>query len=234
MRKVSVVIPVHNEEEILERNLKKIESYLKSIKAGYEIIVVNNGSSDSTGIILKKLAGKRIRGFELPYAAFGEAIKVGMLKAKYDVVIYSIDLGFDINFIGSAISALENRDAVLGNRYSRAARINRSLLRNLLSRPYPFVANLVLGCRFHDYDAVKAFRNRPGKELAAMTRSKDNFFFTELLVFLKKSRYSFVEMPVSHMETRKSRFKIYKLVYQQLRDLLGKSLWLRGFRPGTS
>ena len=87
---ITALVPVYNEEESLEKLYPRLKSALESLKMGYEIIFVDDGSSDSTLDILKKLAAKdksiRIFSFR-KHQGKAEALTYGFQRAKGDYVV---------------------------------------------------------------------------------------------------------------------------------------------------
>ena len=232
-KSISIVIPVHNEEKIVEKNVNVLEDYLKQINIpGYEIILVENGSQDKTIEKIKNIVERnnKVSFLSISYPAFGEAIKEGILRAKYNIVILSMDLCYSMDFIDRSIKLLDDYPVVLGSRYMKTAKINRNKVRHLISIFYPPIANTLCGTSFSDFDAVKAFRNDIAKKLVRKTMFKDNFFFTELLVLIFNSNIKYVEIPVDHIEHRKSRFKFSKLVFPQVKNLIFNYRRLKGLK----
>lgn len=87
--KLSIIIPVFNEQDYIEETIKKVLEF-DSISAKKEIIVINDGSSDDTGKILKKLKEKNREIIVLENkvnAGKGAAVKLGLLKSRGDIVI---------------------------------------------------------------------------------------------------------------------------------------------------
>jgi glycosyltransferase involved in cell wall biosynthesis len=226
---LSLVIPVKDEELILENHVKLITDYLDQHSISAEILLIENGSADNTWPIIEKLSAgnKNIIGLRLPEAFFGEAIKVGCLKAKYDIVIMSIDLTMGLDFISTSLELLKKYDIVNGSRFCENAFTNRKTFRRIASSVYHPLARLFYNVSLTDFDGNKALRNDAAKKLVARTRSKHNFFFTELLVIANNSKLSIIEVPLNHIENRKSRFSIRKLIFFQLTDLFRSLFYLK-------
>ncbi|MFK7778257.1 MAG: glycosyltransferase family 2 protein [Gimesia sp.] len=87
---VSVVLPVFNEQEVLPQILQAVEESLQSAGCGYEIIFVNDGSSDQSGMILNELAELNARVRVIHFAKnFGHqaAVQAGLLHTTGDAVV---------------------------------------------------------------------------------------------------------------------------------------------------
>jgi glycosyltransferase involved in cell wall biosynthesis len=213
----------------LEKHICLIEDYLRHHDIYYEIIIVENGSADHTFEIARKLSERNtsIKLFQLKEPMFGEAIKTGCLNAQYDIVIISIDLTMGLNFIGASAQLLEKYDIVNGSRFCKGATTNRKTFRALASGIYHPLARFLFNVNFTDFDGNKALRNDIAMKLIPMTRSRHNFFFTELLVIAHNSKLSVIETPLHHIENRKSRFSIRKLIFHQMKDLLKSLTYLK-------
>src|SRR3989344_3526047 len=113
---ISIIIPVHNEEDILEKNLAKIYSSLEKSKlvGKFEIILCENGSKDSTPAIVKNLSKKdpKIKSVILKKRGLGLAIKTGILNARYDIAaFYAIDIPYGADHVVHGLKALKSYDA---------------------------------------------------------------------------------------------------------------------------
>jgi len=83
MPKVSVVVPAYNEEEAIGKTLEEIHNALKDTDISYEIIVVDNNSTDRTGEIARSLGAKVVVERKQGY---GNAYKCGLKKASGDLI----------------------------------------------------------------------------------------------------------------------------------------------------
>lgn len=86
---LSLILPVHNEEDIIEPVFKSIYGMLLKMKIGYEIILVENGSADNSLEIIRKLA-KNFSNTKVLIAkqGYGSAIIAGLAKSRGDYVCY--------------------------------------------------------------------------------------------------------------------------------------------------
>ncbi|MFQ5977122.1 MAG: glycosyltransferase [Candidatus Heimdallarchaeota archaeon] len=233
--RISVVIPVLNEEKIIEKNTKKLMDYLDSLLflKDYEIILAENGSRDKTLRIANKLEKElsQVVVASIPFSSWGEAYRQGVALAKNSVITYAIDLAFDMAFIGRATKLLNQYPIVIGCRYAGDTRVERPLHRKLISKINAPVVKAIFGTRFQDIDGIRAMRKKVAKEIVRKTTAMGSFWDTELMVLISKSGLSYLEIPVDHVEFRKSRFKIRKLILDHLVQLLSNSRRLRAIQP---
>ncbi|OPJ60509.1 glycosyltransferase family 2 protein [Clostridium oryzae] len=90
VRSISVVVPMYNEEKVVEECYKRLTKVLISLKIEYEIIFVNDGSRDNTEIILRSIAATDTRARVINFSRnFGHqtAVTAGICNAEGDVVV---------------------------------------------------------------------------------------------------------------------------------------------------
>ncbi|HEU5072523.1 MAG TPA: glycosyltransferase, partial [Polyangiaceae bacterium] len=105
---VSIVIPVHNEEALLEPALGELRERLAALPLSYEIVLAENGSSDRTleRVFELEQAWPELRSVTLPTANYGRALRRGLevARGRY-VVCDEIDIG-DTDFYARALDLL--------------------------------------------------------------------------------------------------------------------------------
>ncbi len=215
---VSIIIPVYNEEKILEKNVRKLSKFLKDEKIKNEIIICDNGSTDKTSEIGKFLEKrmKNVRYLRIDKKAPGLAFKEGILKAKSKKII-SLDADLTINyksFIKRALRLLEEYEMVIGSKIS--GRQKRSFFRKFISFVFILLCRILLGLKFTDYSiGAKAYK----KEF--LLKFIDNidewtFYPVKLAYFSKKC----IEIPVACNDKRKSRFNIFYEIFYRFKNLI--------------
>ena len=166
VRKISVVIPVYNEEENIEKLYKELKEVLENLKLDYEIIFVNDGSTDRTPQILDELAKKdpkvKVIHFRKNYGQTA-AMYAGFQYAEGDVVItMDGDLQNDPRDIPKLLEKIEEGyDIVSGWRKNRK---DPFLSRILPSKIANWIISKVTGVHLHDYGCtLKAYRKEVAK-----------------------------------------------------------------------
>ncbi len=148
--KLSIILPAKDEEELLPSVLKEIVSYLKKTGLSYELIVVENGSTDNTFKIAKDFSKEntRVRVERLEKPAYGEALIHGINKARGDyIVIFNVDF-WDKKFIDITKIKLLGYDIVTGSKNLPGAVDNRPLARRLITRGYNFLLDFISLMRY--------------------------------------------------------------------------------------
>jgi glycosyltransferase involved in cell wall biosynthesis len=132
---LSVFFPLYNEAENVRRLVHHAMAALPKIAKKFEVILVNDGSTDGTDKIANTLAKKyrAVRVVHQPNGGYGRALRTGFESAKYDWVFFSDgDLQFDLNELALFLPHATAYDAVIGYRKNRADSFKRLMLANML------------------------------------------------------------------------------------------------------
>ena len=168
---LSIVVPVYNEQALLEHHLDRILSYLQSIEGEFrwELVVVNDGSQDATTEIVNEFALREHNVIALHHPknfGLGQALKFGFRNTMGDYVItMDIDLSYDVDHIGELARTIRDRKAkiVLASPYTKGGSI-----RNV---PWPRKFLSVWGNRFLSF-----FAKGHLSTLTSMVRAYDGNF----------------------------------------------------------
>ena len=225
MKPFTIVIPVYNEEELIEANTKKLVKYLDSLKTKYEIIIGSNGSSDRTVELGKKLARrfKQVRFFHFDKRGVGYVFRRAVMMSRFDNIIsVDMDLSIDLNFIPKALELLKANTIVIGSKKMGAQ--ERSWLRLLPSNVFIFLTRTLLGLEYHDYSmAAKAYNKKFIKDYLDRVDHGTSYVI-DLIYFAKKYNRSMIEIPVNCVDTRASKFNILHEIFYRFKNLI--KLWL--------
>lgn len=210
MTKLSIVIPAYNEERNLERGvLDEVENYLEKLGMPYEIIIVDDGSSDQSVELIKRyLASKRnFKLIQNPHGGKANAVMTGILEASGDIVLFTdMDQATPINQLEKFMPKFEKGfDIVIG---SRSGRKGAPLVRKLSAWGFALLRGLILGLPFNDTQCgFKAFNK--GSVNKIIPKIKDEWgvvhfrggavnagFDVEVLYLAKKYGFRIAEVPV--------------------------------------
>src|SRR3989344_1580327 len=195
---ISVFFPAYNEESNIKRTISLAIKELESLDTDYEVIIVDDGSVDKTGLIADALAAKNKRIKVIhhsPNRGYGGALIAGFYSSKKDLIIFTDGDGqFDFGEVVKFIQLIINNDLVIGYRANRA----EGLPRVLLAQALRFWDLIFFGIWFKDIDC--AFKMIKRSSLAKLPRLKTNtaMISTELLVKAKRAGLKISEVPVSH------------------------------------
>ena len=195
---LSVVIPAYNEEPNVGAAVQEVSRVLQGLGLDYEIIVVNDGSRDKTGEVVRGLIGRlpRLHLVEhFPNRGYGGALKAGFAKATRDVIAFvPADNQFDFRQIGLLLSGLNGAAIVSGYRVNR----RDPLLRKLNGFGWNLVVRLLFGYLARDIDCgFKVFRREVLDHV--VLDSNGAMIDTELLAGAKLRGYGIAEVPVTHL-----------------------------------
>jgi glycosyltransferase involved in cell wall biosynthesis len=159
VRDISVIFPAFNEEGNIRCTVETALKVLPKIATRWEVIVVDDGSSDATALICDDLKTRYPEVEVICHGqnrGYGAALKSGIMSAKYDLIFFSDSDGqFDLRDLQQLISWSEDYDIVAGYRAKRHDPLHRRI--NALG--WNVLVRLVLGIKIRDIDcAFKLFR----------------------------------------------------------------------------
>ncbi|MFQ5669958.1 MAG: glycosyltransferase family 2 protein [Acidobacteriota bacterium] len=216
-QRVSLVVPVFNEEDNLERLHVEVRQAMETTGLPWELILVNDGSTDASAVVLDRLvaADSRLRVLHMETRS-GQtgALAAGFAAARGDVVVtLDGDLQNDPADIPRLLQALSAAGAVVGWRRRRLD----GWLRRLSSGIANWARNMVTGDRVKDTGcSLKAFR---GEVVRGLLVSRGMHRFLPTLVRMRG--YPVVEIPVNHRPRHagQSKYGIANRLFVGLGDL---------------
>ena len=226
-KSLQVVIPVYNEEAVLEESVLKLRDFLGKNMPAYDwqIIVADNASTDRTLAIARRLSKKfnDVGFIHLDKKGRGRALRKAWTHTKADIVSYmDVDLSTDLEAFPVMVEAVAFRgyDLATGSRLMSGSRTKRGLKREILSQGYRAIVRAVLRTRITDVQCgFKAAAGKAARELAPWIKDNNWFFDTELLIVGEKRGYRVFETPVTWDEDLHSKVRIFKTIYDYLRDV---------------
>lgn len=218
---LSVVIPVHNESEILPAALGRLTRELPSVTPSFEVLVVENGSRDDTWAKLRALAAAdpRIVALQCPFPDYGKALKMGLLAARAErIVSDEIDV-LQNSFHQGAIAALEHCDLVIASKRHPDARDDRGFYRTLGTTVITLMLKAACGLKSSDTHGPKAWRRDTARRLAVECVLDGDLFASEAVLRAERSGVRIVELPLSLEEHRAAVIPLAKRIPRVLRDI---------------
>ncbi len=213
---LSVVVPAYNESHRLGASLRRMVEYLDGRGEPWEILVVDDGSTDDTPDQVRRVTADEPRCRLLQYDCNhgkGYAVRYGMVRAAGDFVLFSdADLATPIEELEQLLSAVRAGSPVaIGSRDIPGAKLERrqSAVRELGGKLFNRCVRLVAVPGIHDTQCgFKMFTRDACRQVFGMCRI-DNFSFdVEALYLARRLGLSIAEVPVrwSHQEGSKVRF----------------------------
>ncbi len=196
---ISIILPALNEEENIEAAIHDIVSYFNSREEKYELIVINDGSTDGTGKIAEKLSGENgfIRVIHHPInRGYGSALKRGFDISKYKYIFFTdSDRQFDVKGLDILLPLIKTDavEIIIGYRLKR----KDPFIRRFLSWGYNSLVGYLFDLNVKDIDcAFKIFR----KDIFSKINIESSNFFinTEILAKARHFGFNVLEVGVPH------------------------------------
>nr|MBQ4318024.1 glycosyltransferase [Clostridia bacterium] len=225
---ISLVIPAYNEEKIIEAAVQSAVQYLdREFCDDYELIVVSDGSTDSTDKKLeemKALYPKLITPGYHPNRGKGCAVRTGMMCANGDYVVFTdCDLAYGIEIVGTIAhkAKSDNADAVIGSRaIAKDGYAGYTLLRKIMSKTYLTLIRLVTGFGYSDSQCgIKCFTNKAAKQVFGKLTLDGFSFDLEALMLCKRMNLKVTELPAVIINHRESKVNPIRDAKRMLKDV---------------
>lgn len=205
---LSVFFPAYNEEKNIENTVIKAKKILEEIAEKWEILIINDGSTDKTGEILNKLdlQDRRIRLItHVPNKGYGASLKSGFYNSKYKWIAFTdADGQFDFSEIVNLIQKQKetNADLVIGYYLERKV----SFSKKITSKMWELLVFLLFGLKVRDIDCgFKLVSKEVIDRIPKLESERGAFLSSEFLIKAKKSGFKTVEIGVSHYPRTKGK-----------------------------
>ncbi len=220
---ISIVLPVYNEEKLLGRSVSALVDRLAAtVNDEFEILLVENGSTDQTPQIAGALAEQYppVRLEHLPRPSYGQALRHGISCARgRDVFIFYVDF-WNVAFLERAVGYLTYYEMVVGSKVVRGARDLRPWYRRIITRGYNLVLRVFFGYPGTDAHGIKAFRRDSIQPVVDQCVTEGEAFDTELVMRSLRAGLRYRELPVEVREWRPTRYPMLTRISRSVGDLL--------------
>lgn len=221
---LSVVIPIYNEQAILESSVTELIAELEHAGLDFEIVLAENGSRDRTVAIAEQLAERfpgQLRWFSYPEPNYGGALREGIFRARGQFVICEeIDL-CNVDFHLRALELLrrDEADLVIGSKAMAGAHDRRPLIRRAGTKVYNKLLRITLGFSGTDTHGLKAMRRSVLAPVVARCIVDYDVFASELVIRAEREGLRVLEIPVEIAEKRAPSINLAKRVPRVLGNL---------------
>jgi glycosyltransferase involved in cell wall biosynthesis len=225
IKELSVFFPAYNEEANIRQTVERAVEVLEKVAKKWEIIVIDDGSKDKTGAIVKRLMKKepRIRLVtHTPNRGYGASLKSGFYNSQYEWIAFTdADGQFDFSEITKFFEKQKQTgaDLVIGYYLKRAV----PFYRIWGSKLWELAVFLLLGLKVKDIDCgFKLIRKKVIDEIPRLEAERGPFISSELLIKAKKKGFKIVQLGVHHYPRRagKATGASLKVVLSGLKDLI--------------
>jgi glycosyltransferase involved in cell wall biosynthesis len=231
---VSIIVPTHNQEKTIYKDIKRIYETMEKTRWEFEIIVVSDGSSDKTLQEAQKLARKKANlqaiGYETNRGK-GYAVRYGMARAEGDFIAF-IDSGMEIdpNGISMILEHMQwyEADIIVGSKKHPVSKVRGySFIRRIYSWGYHVLTKIFFRLPLGDTQTgLKVFRRKVLEKVLPRIVVKKFAFDVELLAVSKYLGFNKIyEAPVKvHLNTKLSNFKKPLILEPRIRKMIQDTL----------
>jgi len=218
----SVVLPVFNEEEIIEESINSILSICSRTNLDYEIIISENGSIDNTLSIAEKICNNYSEVILISSKTpnYGQALRDGFFKAHNQIIIsFDIDY-YSETFLKQALTLEDNYVALTASKRMMLSNDGRKFIRKIATNIFVSILKILFNTSLSDTHGMKALKKEVVNKYIYDVVSTQDIFDTELLLRIERGGFKIKEIPAIVNEIRPSVSVIYKRIPRTIKSLL--------------
>jgi len=218
----SVVLPVFNEEEIIEESINSILSICSRTNLDYEIIISENGSIDNTLSIAEKICNNYSEVILISSKTpnYGQALRDGFFKAHNQIIIsFDIDY-YSETFLKQALTLEDNYVALTASKRMMQSNDGRKFIRKIATNIFVSILKILFNTSLSDTHGMKALKKEVVNKYIYDVVSTQDIFDTELLLRIERGGFKIKEIPAIVNEIRPSVSVIYKRIPRTIKSLL--------------
>ncbi|OGG08686.1 hypothetical protein A2154_01700 [Candidatus Gottesmanbacteria bacterium RBG_16_43_7] len=228
---VTVIVPAYNEEGSVAGAIGDLIKCLEPTKCDYELLVINDGSSDNTASVVKKLMKKyrQIRLVDRKHnIGFADTIKEGISHARKEYITqFHADNDAAASSVVKLLTDARQYDIVTNYPLDQG---KRPLLRGIISKSFVIILNMLFGMRLRYFNGTLIVKKRLLEQIPL--RSKGFAIYAEAKIRLIKRGVRVKEVPFLFIGRRSGRSKAvtYRSIMETLHTIviLVRDIYLRG------
>lgn len=197
---LSVIVPAYNAARFLKDSVLQIERCVKRTGAIYEILIVENASTDNTPQIAAELAKRKtVRHLTNKLKGRGRALNKGFTEAKGVYVVYTdADLDIPLKYIFEIVRHLkEGYDIAVASKRHPQSHVHSPLHRTIPSRIHKSLSRGLLNSKLHGHQGgLKGFKTRVIRNVLPFVEDGGWFWDTEVLVIAQWQGHTIKEVPI--------------------------------------
>jgi glycosyltransferase involved in cell wall biosynthesis len=198
---LSVFFPAYNEAKNISKTVKMAAKIAPKVAKKWEIVIVNDGSTDNTLEVAKGLEGEidgvRVENHKVN-RGYGAALKTGLYKTRYEWIVFTDSDGqFDFSEITNFIDTQGETGADMVVGYYKKRQVSKGKI--LTSKMWEYLVFLMFGLKVKDIDCgFKLISRQVIDNISKLESERGAFISSEFLIKAKKAGYKIVEIPVTH------------------------------------
>ena len=223
---LSIVIPTYNEEALISGTLVQVAEFLKTHRYTWEVVVADDGSTDTTARLVEVFAqaNPQVRLLRLSHRGKGSAVRGGMLEAKGKYrFLCDADLSMPIEQVERFLPPqVQELDLVIGSREaSGARRIGEPAFRHMMGRFYNALVRMLAVPGLRDTQCgFKCFRGEIVPLLFRRQTMEGFAFDVEVLFLARKEKLNIGEIGIDWYFRQGSKVRPFRDAFTMTRDLL--------------
>ncbi len=207
---ITAFFPAYNDQDTIGMVVEKAISVLEELTDDYEVIVIDDGSTDQTGQVIREIMERNPRVRLICHQfnrGYGAALRSGFGAATKDLVFYTDGDGqYDVSELKSLYVKRDEADVINGYKIKR----NDPFYRILLGKAYNMVARRIFGLVIRDVDCDFRLIRRGALE-AIELESEGGAICVELVRKLQDRGFTFAEQPVHHYKRNFGRSRFFRI-----------------------
>jgi len=228
MKSVSIIVPVHNEAPVIEKQINKINDYMELLGAEYEILICDNASTDDTWMKGSQLAKRlpNVKYYRTTTRGLGVGLRCGLNKATMEKVCFCpITICFGLAVIKRSLIASVQRDLVLDSKSHFASTINRTRWRKFFSVGHHILLKLFLKIKVLDTQGSFVCDRKKMLKFIHHLNSNSAFISAQIVLYADKYGLSIIELPVYYpKEMRPSKTNPIRVAFRITYEII-KEWW---------
>lgn len=222
--KVSLVIPAYNESKIILDTLRAASHKLAELTEDYEVILVDDGSTDNTAQLVLDCGDPHVRLERYsPNCGKGRAVRTGMLAARGGIILCTdADLAYGVDVFGSMLDrfASSGADMVIGSRRLNGEGYrNYPPLRVFMSKCFGLLSRVISGLPYDTQCGIKGYRQQAAQQIFSRCATDGFSFDFEVLMRVDKLGLKVEQLPVSVINFRESKVNVARDSVRMFRDV---------------
>jgi glycosyltransferase involved in cell wall biosynthesis len=221
---LSIVLPAYNEVTLLGSTVTNLTSGLGNTGLSYEIVIVENGSTDATLLLARRLADEvpHVRVLTQAVGNYGAALEAGIVASRgYFVATFDVDY-YDLAFLRRALELLASTDAgvVIASKRAAGSDDQRALARRAVTLAHMLVLRQLLGLEVSDVHGMKVIRREQLLPVIEKTVLRDSSFDVEYVLRAQRAGIGIEELPAIVVELRPARTAIVRRSVRAIADVV--------------